>query len=259
MIRKIYYIIALLFINPLGVFAGNVHGHVWNSDGEALAAVTVQIKAVKKYTYSNKRGEFKLTDIKPGDYKLTASRVGCRPLDTLITVGEGGLELELTINDVYDVKKNIVITGTRTAKQLETNPIATSVLTKDELNKSGSLRLDDALSLESGMTLVDDGRVRGIQIQGLDPAYALILINGEPVIGREGGVIDLERFAIGNLKRIEIVKGPSSSIYGSNALAGVINLITDVPNKPFTAGLTTRYEKYNTLNISAESGINLLD
>ena len=69
----------------------------------------------------------------------------------------------------------------------------------------------------------------GIQMQGLDPAYTLILVDGEPLTGRNAGIINLGRIAIGNIKQIEIMKGPATSLYGSDALAGVINIITEDP------------------------------
>ncbi|HMC99518.1 MAG TPA: TonB-dependent receptor, partial [Ferruginibacter sp.] len=69
----------------------------------------------------------------------------------------------------------------------------------------------------------------GIQLQGLDPAYTLILLDGEPLTGRNAGILNLGRIAIGNIQQIEIIKGPATSLYGSDALAGVINIITEKP------------------------------
>ncbi len=96
-------------------------------------------------------------------------------------------------------------------------------------------------------------------MQGLNPDYTLILIDGEPLVGRTSGVLDLNRLTAGNIKKIEIVKGPSSSLYGSEALAGVINIIT---NKAFTPSLNAsmRYGTYHTFdaNITAATRIGKL-
>ena len=90
---------------------------------------------------------------------------------------------------------------------------------------------------------------RGVQMQGLSPDYTLILLDGEPLIGRTGGVFDLSRVTVGNIKKIEIVKGPSSSLYGSEALAGVINIITDRSNgRRLNADF--RYGRFNTIDAS---------
>ena len=70
------------------------------------------------------------------------------------------------------------------------------------------------------------GGLEGIQIQGISSDYIQILIDGVPSIGRLSGNLSLDRFTLLNIERIEIIKGPSSSLYGSAALGGVINIIT---------------------------------
>ena len=96
-------------------------------------------------------------------------------------------------------------------------------------------------------------------MQGLNPDYTLILVDGEPLVGRTSGVLDLNRLTVGNVKKIEIVKGPSSSLYGSEALAGVINIITE---KGFQDKIVAgyRYGSFNTsdANINASTRIGKL-
>ncbi len=94
----------------------------------------------------------------------------------------------------------------------------------------------------------------GIQLQGLDPAYTLIMIDGEPLTGRNAGIINLGRIAIGNIKQIEIIKGPATSLYGSDALAGVINIITQDPKKN-SLKLQAHYATNNTLGLTAASSL----
>ena len=66
-------------------------------------------------------------------------------------------------------------------------------------------------------------------MQGLDSQYTLILIDNQPIVGRSAGTLDLDRISVGNIQQIEIVRGASSSLYGNEALAGVINIITKDP------------------------------
>lgn len=141
----------------------------------------------------------------------------------------------------------VVITATRTERKLGNVAIPTQLVTKRVIQLSGSLRLNDILQEQSGLFITSGsgssavgGGVfgNGIQMQGLSPDHTMILLDGEPLIGRQGGVMDLSRFAIGNIKKIEIVKGPSSSLYGSEAMAGVINIITEpLQGKQLTAGI----------------------
>jgi outer membrane receptor for ferrienterochelin and colicins len=127
---------------------------------------------------------------------------------------------------LFSSMDEVVVTASKTATKLGnvTSPI--SIITKKNIQQAGSLRLKDILQEQAGMSITN-GFGAGIQMQGLNPDYTLILLNGAPLVGRTAGVLDLNRIGITNIKKIEIVKGPSSSLYGSEAMAGVINIITD--------------------------------
>ncbi len=144
----------------------------------------------------------------------------------------------------------VVVTATRTAQALEDVPVPTTVVDAQAARDDGRLRLSDMLADVPGLTITSDFGA-GVQLQGLDPAYTLILIDGEPVIGRDAGVLDLKRLTVAGLDRVEIVRGPSSSLYGSDALAGVVNLVTRPPTG--TAGrLRARTGTFNTRDFTAE-------
>jgi len=145
----------------------------------------------------------------------------------------------------------VEVTSTRTDKLAEDSPIPVSVIGKKEITSSGSYKLSDILFEQAGLA-IDYFLGAGVQMQGLDPDYALILIDGEPLVGRNGGTIDLTRVTLGNVKQIEVVKGPSSSLYGSEALSGVINIITDKPKELFGTNLRTRYGTHNTYDINGD-------
>lgn len=143
----------------------------------------------------------------------------------------------------------IVITGTKTEKTIDESPIPVSLISKKEIEQSGSYKLTEILSEQTGLN-ISYFLGAGVEIQGLDPDYALILVDGEPLVGRNGGTIDLSRVSLGNVKQIEIVKGPSSSLYGSEALSGVINIITDKPEKNFLTDIKARYGTFNTIDLN---------
>ena len=127
------------------------------------------------------------------------------------------------------VKSQIVVTGTRNEVRLKDSPVRVEVIGKERIAATGMTDLGDLLKEQPGMLIA--GSVRsGIQMNGLGPDYTLILIDGQPVIGRIAGVLDLSRISVGNIERVEIVKGPMSSMFGSEALAGVINIITKRPS-----------------------------
>ena len=143
---------------------------------------------------------------------------------------------------------SVVVTATRSERMMGNITVPVTLINAKAIQQSGSTRLTDILKEQTGLTITS-GFGAGIQLQGLNPDYTIILINGEPLVGRTAGVLDLNRIALGNIKKIEIVKGPSSSLYGSEAMAGVINIITDnTVSTPLQASL--RYGSYNTKDVN---------
>lgn len=130
--------------------------------------------------------------------------------------------------------REVVVTATRTEKALTEVPIPVTVVNKTQIRTMGAVRLTDVLGEQTGLTIVAD-HGRGVQLQGLSPEYTLILVDGEPLIGRTAGTLELSRVAVGNIERVEVVKGPASALWGSEALAGVVNIITQKP-QPGTRG-----------------------
>ncbi|WP_289057606.1 TonB-dependent receptor [uncultured Flavobacterium sp.] len=156
-------------------------------------------------------------------------------------------------NELSEVK---VTTATRTERVLSSLPLPMTIITSEAIIKSGVTRLNEILSEQTGIILIpDESGFEGIQMQGLDAAYTMILIDGVPLVGRSAGVLDLSRVSVGNIERIEIVKGASSALYGSEAMGGVINVITKRPKKDtFTGSLSYRYATFNT----SDANTNLL-
>lgn len=167
--------------------------------------------------------------------------------------------------------EEIVVTSTRTEMKLGNVAVPVKIISQKTIQQAGSLRLKDILQEQSGL-YITNGFGAGIQMQGLNPDYTLILLNGEPLIGRTAGVFDINRISVGNIKKIEIVKGPSSSLYGSEAMAGVINIITDDsfkknletslrygfgnPNKGWSSPFSSSSFKNIDFNIHGASTIN---
>ena len=119
----------------------------------------------------------------------------------------------------------VVVTATKTMTAQGQQAVPTTVISGTEIEEQGAARLSDVLANQPGMTLNYDHGA-GVQIQGLGSDYTMILMDGQPLIGRTAGTLDLERLSVRNVERVEIVRGPSSSLYGNEALAGVVNLVT---------------------------------
>ena len=154
-------------------------------------------------------------------------------------------------NDTSSVNQleEVVITATRTERQLSSVPLAVTLVSSKQIKRAGTTRLRKILQEQTGIVFVKDASgFEGVQMQGLNAAYTLILIDGVPLIGRSAGVLDLKRITVNNIKQIEIVKGPSSSLYGSEAIGGVINIITDTSMKVQHKGSVQYYAKEGERN-----------
>lgn len=151
--------------------------------------------------------------------------------------------------------EDLVVTATRNERVMGALPMPVLLIPKNQIRTMGSMRLNEVLAEQTGLAVVPqvNGSGNGLQLQGFDPDYTLILVDGEPLIGRFTGSLDLSRISIGNIKQIEVVKGPSSSLYGSDALAGVVNIITDRPTGT-QGSFNTRYGTNNTLDLRGDYG-----
>lgn len=144
-------------------------------------------------------------------------------------------------NEVEDPEVNelqeVVLTATRTKRQLSSLPLPVTLVSQKIIQQSGTVRLNEILNEQTGIiTVADESGFEGVQIQGIASDYILILIDGVPLVGRSAGNFNLSRLTVGNIKQVEVVKGPSSSLYGSEALGGVINIITSTPKTGAISG-----------------------
>ena len=148
-----------------------------------------------------------------------------------------------------DTLQEVVVTATGTRHQLRNAPVQTEVITGKMLQSYAGRSVEDILSgLTSSFAFSEDDMGSHIQMGGLGNSYILILIDGKRIHGDVGGENDLSLVDPHNIERIEIVKGASSALYGSDAIAGVINIITRKPQqKGIMVENATRYGSYNDL------------
>ncbi|WP_437321801.1 TonB-dependent receptor plug domain-containing protein [Sorangium sp. So ce385] len=135
----------------------------------------------------------------------------------------------------------VVVTGTRTPESSQRATVRTRVISREEAERRGATNVAEALDGELGVQVNSSaygalGNPSAIQIQGFDLDRVLVLEDGERVIGDSGGAIDLSSLPLSDVSRIELVTGPTSSLYGASAIGGVVNVLSAPPAHPGFSG-----------------------
>lgn len=147
------------------------------------------------------------------------------------------------VNDISDVDldgllDNIVYSASKHSETLEESPANVFIITREMMDNYGCQNIGEALSMAPGIYITDDYSLSQIGVRGVSNfgdwnMHVLVLVNGRPINEKYAGTssIDVPGIDIENLKQIEVVKGPASTLYGTNAFFGIINLITDQPTE----------------------------
>ena len=148
-----------------------------------------------------------------------------------------------------DSLQEVVVTGTGTQHLLKNAPVQTEVITQKMLRQYGGKSLEDILAGLTASFAFNEGDMGSqMQLNGLGNSYILILIDGKRIHGDVGGENDLGLIDPHNIEKIEIVKGAQSALYGSDAMAGVVNIITKKhTEKGVFVDNSTRYGSHNDL------------
>ena len=139
------------------------------------------------------------------------------------------LPITLALADTELEISEIVVTATRTEEEILTAPGHVTVLDEEEISRSGAKNLADLLTRQAGIKINDygaEGAVKSISIRGSASAQVLILVNGVRLNDSRQGGANLSQISLENIEKIEIIRGGFSALYGTDAVAGVINIIT---------------------------------
>jgi outer membrane receptor for ferrienterochelin and colicins len=232
-------LLGLLLVSYLHLSAqkADCSGVVTDTAGNPVAGVTIRLEPDRHLTQTNAKGRFLLKQVYAGAYTLYASRVSYGTYTNTITISEGvNSSLQIRLQEgANELDEVAVATLTKNGSpdnllNIQRGAMPVTVITRETIEKMGSRRLDEILKEQTGMAVVSDisggARATGIQMQGFGSEYIMILIDGQPMTGRNSGNFDLSRISVTNIERIEIVKGASSCLFGSDALGGAINIVT---------------------------------
>lgn len=160
--------------------------------------------------------------------------------------------------DFATESRTIVVTGARTEQAVGDSAVATQVIRRAAIEASGAENLAELLEEHPGLQVLrglGGAGGAGVTMQGLDPKYTLVLVDGQRATGRINGTLDLSRFPAEDIEQVEIVKGPGSALYGADAIAGVINIITRKTRRAREAEAHASLGSFDTHDLSGRVGL----
>lgn len=204
--------------------------------------------------YSNENGEINISSSSLGNNDslfITASYFGFVSLDTFVQVQP---QLTLSLNPIISEQSEVVVTAQYAQQRANESVHRIKVIDRAKIESMGAVNLKDVLTNELGVRLSQDNILGSdMSLQGISGENVKILIDGVPVVGRLNGNIDISQINLQEIDHIEIVEGPLSVNYGTNALAGVVNLISKKPAfSKITGTLGSYYESSGHYNLTTD-------
>ncbi len=260
------YLIMLVFLfgnSPFISTAQQKHiasGYVLDSLGAPIKDATILLQPDNISFSTDKNGYFKSPRVFSGAYQYVITALGFQTISGSMDILRESDPATFTLLKQSKEIEEVSVMGKLNQRPTLIDPLNSSmpvkVISGKEIELLGSRRLDEVLREQTGMAIVNNtsggNRSVGLQMQGLSSQYIMVLLDGQPVLGRQSGNLDLSRISVSNIERIEIIKGASSCLYGNDALGGAINIITRYGTTNPQLHLQTAYGSYNTWDVTAE-------
>lgn len=208
-----------------------IKGTVLDQSGAVVPKVQIEVRnpsgQIAATGWTDRQGRFTI-EVPDGNYELDASVPGLAPVRKMpLDVGAASVPIRLTL-EVASIREAIIVTATRSETPVAQVGSSTSIIPGDDLQQQGILSVADALRRLPGLAVSQSGgagQVTSLFLRGGESDYTKVLIDGIPV-NEPGGSVNFANLPATAIERIEIVRGPQSALFGSDAMAGVIQIIT---------------------------------
>lgn len=243
----LFSFIHLIKANPV---KGNLHGTVRDlKTTKPIEGASVYISDVRVGAITNQQGEFTIDNLNDGNHLIEVSHIGYATLAVTIEV-KGETNKDFNLLEAIVENNAVVVTGVSKATQLKKIPFQVSVMRKQDMLQSSSMNIIESITKIAGVSNLSTGpAISKPLIRGLGYNRVLTINDGVRQEGQQWGDEHGIEIDDESVSKIEILKGPASLVYGSDAMAGVINIITNVPAPKNTINLNlgSNYQTNNQL------------
>ena len=268
---KSLYITVLFAAMHLAVFAGpddtepqrrkpsdaNVHGHVIDArSGEHIPFATVSVEGTTIGVTADATGHFYLKNLPEGELTILAESVGYKALRRKIVARSGkSVEVNFEMSEETLSMDAVVVSATRNETNKKSTAVVVNVASAKLFETTASTNLAESMKFQSGLRVENNCGNCGtmqLRINGLEGQYSQILLDSAPIFSSLAAVYGLEQLPVAMIERVEVIRGGGSALFGSNAIGGVVNIITKEPlrNTLAVSNLTDIIEdgtaEYNT-------------
>lgn len=252
--KKYILIIILLFPVIYSYAQQNITGKIFDSDTkETIQYANIALDS--KGTASDENGFFTLKHISEGKHTIKISCVGYQNLTQEIVVNkQSDNHFEFLLIPKTYMSEEVIVTATKTENYIQDIPVRVNLVSSRQIESLPAQTTDELLNYVPGINI---SRSFGIfshhanvtmrGLNGQEQGRVLVMIDGIPTNKSDGGSVNWNMLNSDQIERIEVVKGPGSSLYGGNAMGGAINIITKKPTESFQGKVSADYGTYNTM------------
>jgi iron complex outermembrane receptor protein len=233
MIRSI--IILLFFVLQIPVYAQSIRGKITSSANEPLTGVTVHVLNTNLGTATASDGSYELKGVRAGSYQIQVSAIGFATLEQTVEVTAEGATLDFQLQEAATQLEDVVVTAQKTEEEIQKIPLSVSAISSTKVQQYRMWNSKDITAVVPNLYSANPGdnrnvtSIRGITSTSYDPSVATY------VDGVNQFSLDTYIAPLVDIERIEVLRGPQGTLYGRNAMGGVINIITKQPDNR-TAG-----------------------
>lgn len=221
----------------------NIVGHVVCC-GEHIPFATISVKGTTIGTTTDKTGHYQLINLPKGNLTIIAQSLGFKPKEQKIIIKAGQTkEIKFELEKDLLRLEEVVITGDRNETNRKGSSTIVNTITSKLFTRTQSVTLSEGLNFCPGLRMENNCQNCGfsqVRMNGMEGSYSQILINSRPIFSGLAGVYGLELIPSNMIERVEVIRGGGSALYGSNAIAGTINLILKDPiNNSYEFGMNS--------------------